>query len=79
MIPVGIVFAIVILIVAIILAIQKGFARGGPGATTVLVATDHLMNDEKKRSAEVGVRENSGETLNTPTSDGGSDPIRNSA
>ena len=74
----AILLAIGVLAVCVFILMRKGFTRPGPGAATVLGATDHLMNQDKKRSAEVIVREQSGETLGTLTSDANRDPERNS-
>ena len=68
MITIGIVITILVITYGAVWMMRRGFSRFN-GVTT-LGATDQLLNEAKKRSAEVVVREQSGETLQTQTSDG---------
>lgn len=75
MISVLILLVICLLAAGIVYRMRSGFT--GLNSTTVLGATDHLMNADKKRAAEVVVRQQSGDLLETKDNGDGHDPSQN--
>jgi hypothetical protein len=77
---IGILCVIGVIAVGIAYLMKSGFSnQAGLNATTTLGATDHFMNEDRKRAAEVVVQAQAGKTLKSQNSDGNAGKNQNSS